>query len=60
MITEHRELGQDHLRDRLKPPAPDRHQRPLNYAIVDDIDAILLDEARVPLVLSGQDETSRE
>jgi preprotein translocase subunit SecA len=48
------EFGFDYLRDNMKFSALDYYQRPLNYAIVDEVDSILIDEARTPLIISGQ------
>lgn len=54
------ELGFDYLRDNMKFRIEDYVQRPLNYAIVDEVDSILIDEARTPLIISGSaDESSR-
>ena len=50
------EYGFDYLRDNMVYEAQDRVQRPLNYAIVDEVDSILIDEARTPLIISGQAE----
>ena len=50
------EYGFDYLRDNMVYEAHDRVQRPLNYAIVDEVDSILIDEARTPLIISGQAE----
>ncbi|MGL4574906.1 MAG: preprotein translocase subunit SecA [Burkholderiaceae bacterium] len=50
------EFGFDYLRDNLVTDKADRVQRPLNYAIVDEVDSILIDEARTPLIISGQAE----
>lgn len=50
------EYGFDHLRDNMVYEVQDRVQRPLNYAIVDEVDSILIDEARTPLIISGQAE----
>lgn len=50
------EYGFDYLRDNMVYEAADRVQRPLNYAIVDEVDSILIDEARTPLIISGQAE----
>jgi preprotein translocase subunit SecA len=50
------EYGFDYLRDNMVYEAGDRVQRPLNYAIVDEVDSILIDEARTPLIISGQAE----
>src|SRR3990167_4379585 len=50
------EFGFDYLRDNMATQAAERYQRPLNYAIVDEVDSILIDEARTPLIISGQAE----
>ena len=50
------EYGFDYLRDNMVYEAYDRVQRPLNYAIIDEVDSILIDEARTPLIISGQAE----
>lgn len=50
------ELGFDYLRDNLAYRLEDRVQRPLNFAIVDEVDSILIDEARTPLIISGPSE----
>lgn len=47
------ELGFDYLRDNLVTDISDRVQRTLNYAVIDEVDSILLDEAKTPLVISG-------
>jgi len=47
------EFGFDYLRDNMKFSALDYAQRPLNFAIVDEVDSILIDEARTPLIISG-------
>src|SRR5688572_23952496 len=47
------EFGFDYLRDNMKYSALDYVQRPLNFAIVDEVDSILIDEARTPLIISG-------
>jgi preprotein translocase subunit SecA len=54
------EFGFDYLRDNMKFSALEYAQRPLNYAIVDEVDSILIDEARTPLIISGQGERSSE
>ncbi|SMB88284.1 protein translocase subunit secA [Pasteurella testudinis DSM 23072] len=54
------ELGFDYLRDNLAHSPQDRFQRPLYYALVDEVDSILIDEARTPLIISGQAEDSSE
>ncbi|MDR1849009.1 MAG: preprotein translocase subunit SecA [Zoogloeaceae bacterium] len=48
------EFGFDYLRDNMIYRVEDRMQRPLSYAIVDEVDSILIDEARTPLIISGQ------
>ena len=48
------ELGFDYLRDNLKTSIPAMVQRELNYCIIDEIDSILIDEARTPLIISGK------
>jgi len=50
------EFGFDYLRDNMVYETTDRVQRKLNYAIVDEVDSILIDEARTPLIISGQAE----
>ncbi|OJU89555.1 MAG: preprotein translocase subunit SecA [Burkholderiales bacterium 66-5] len=50
------EYGFDYLRDNMVYETQDRVQRSLNYAIVDEVDSILIDEARTPLIISGQAE----
>jgi preprotein translocase subunit SecA len=52
------EFGFDYLRDNMKFSALDYAQRELHYAIVDEVDSILVDEARTPLIISGQGEPS--
>ncbi len=47
------ELGFDYLRDNMKSELSQIHQRPHNFAIVDEVDSILIDEARTPLIISG-------
>ncbi len=54
------EFGFDYLRDNMKFSALEYAQRPLNYAIVDEVDSILIDEARTPLIISGQGERSSD
>jgi preprotein translocase subunit SecA len=54
------EFGFDYLRDNMVYEARDRVQRPLAYAIVDEVDSILIDEARTPLIISGQAEDHTE
>src|SRR5579885_2659259 len=54
------EFGFDYLRDNMKFRLEDMVQRPFNYAIVDEVDSILIDEARTPLIISGPAEDSSE
>ncbi|APV48447.1 preprotein translocase subunit SecA [Betaproteobacteria bacterium GR16-43] len=54
------EFGFDYLRDNMATQVGERFQRGLNYAIVDEVDSILIDEARTPLIISGQAEDSAE
>lgn len=54
------EYGFDYLRDNMVYEVSDRVQRGLNYAIVDEVDSILIDEARTPLIISGQAEDHTE
>jgi preprotein translocase subunit SecA len=54
------EFGFDYLRDNMAFSHADKVQRPLNYAIVDEVDSILIDEARTPLIISGAAEDSTD
>lgn len=54
------EFGFDYLRDNMAMSKADRYQRGLNYAIVDEVDSILIDEARTPLIISGPADESPE
>ena len=54
------EYGFDYLRDNMVFSMDEKKQRPLNYCIIDEIDSILIDEARTPLIISGQAEDSAE
>ena len=54
------EYGFDYLRDNMKFRLEDMVQRPFNYAIVDEVDSILIDEARTPLIISGPAEDSSD
>jgi len=54
------EYGFDYLRDNMEYRPEDRRQRSLAYAIVDEVDSILIDEARTPLIISGQAEDNTE
>lgn len=53
MYTTNNELGFDYLRDNMVLYQKDKVQRPLNFAIIDEVDSILIDEARTPLIISG-------
>ena len=53
MYTTNNELGFDYLRDNMVVKKENRVQRKLNYAIVDEVDSVLIDEARTPLIISG-------
>jgi len=52
------EFGFDYLRDNMAFSLEDKHQRELNFAVIDEVDSILIDEARTPLIISGQAEDS--
>jgi len=54
------EFGFDYLRDNMKYRLEDMVQRPFNYAIVDEVDSILIDEARTPLIISGPSDEPTE
>lgn len=54
------EMGFDYLRDNLKSKVEQMVQRELNFAIVDEVDSILIDEARTPLIISGKGQESSE
>ncbi|MCU4415321.1 preprotein translocase subunit SecA [Acinetobacter sp. WU_MDCI_Axc73] len=54
------EFGFDYLRDNMVFSLPEKKQRGLNYAIIDEVDSILIDEARTPLIISGQSEDSSQ
>jgi preprotein translocase subunit SecA len=54
------ELGFDYLRDNMKRDLTHWAQRPLNFAIVDEVDSILIDEARTPLIISGPSEANTQ
>ena len=53
MYSTNNEIGFDYLRDNMVVKAEDRVQRPLNFVIVDEVDSVLIDEARTPLIISG-------
>ena len=52
------EIGFDYLRDNMVVRKEDRVQRPLNFAIIDEVDSVLIDEARTPLIISGGEMSS--
>jgi preprotein translocase subunit SecA len=52
------EFGFDYLRDNMAFSPEERAQKPLNFAVIDEVDSILIDEARTPLIISGQAEDS--
>ena len=54
------EFGFDYLRDNMVFTLAEKKQRGLNYAIIDEVDSILIDEARTPLIISGQSEDSSQ
>ncbi|NLB52263.1 MAG: preprotein translocase subunit SecA, partial [Syntrophomonadaceae bacterium] len=54
------ELGFDYLRDNMVVAAANKVQRPLHYAIIDEVDSILIDEARTPLIISGEGDKPTE
>ena len=54
------EFGFDYLRDNMAFRKEDKYQRPLHFAVVDEVDSILIDEARTPLIISGPAEDSSE
>src|SRR5690625_7020367 len=56
--TTNNELGFDYLRDNMVTYKKDRVLRELNYAIIDEVDSILIDEARTPLIISGKADQS--
>ena len=53
LYSTNNEIGFDYLRDNMVVKKEDRVQRPLNFAIVDEVDSVLIDEARTPLIISG-------
>ena len=53
MYSTNNEIGFDYLRDNMIVRAEDRVQRPLNFVIIDEVDSVLIDEARTPLIISG-------
>ena len=54
------EFGFDYLRDNMKPSLEQQVQRGLNYAVVDEVDSVLIDEARTPLIISGPTDESTD
>ncbi|GKV57927.1 protein translocase subunit SecA [Sporosarcina sp. NCCP-2222] len=58
--TTNNELGFDYLRDNMVLYSEHKVQRPLHYAVIDEVDSILIDEARTPLIISGQASKSAE
>jgi preprotein translocase subunit SecA len=58
--TTNSELGFDYLRDNMATSLEDVVQRPFNYCIIDEVDSVLIDEARTPLIISGQVERPTE
>ena len=59
LYSTNNEVGFDYLRDNMVVRKEDRVQRPLNYCIIDEVDSILIDEARTPLIISGGRMNSR-
>ena len=53
LYSTNNEIGFDYLRDNMVVRSEDRVQRPLNFAIIDEVDSVLIDEARTPLIISG-------
>ena len=53
MYSTNNEIGFDYLRDNMVVKAEERCQRPLNFVIIDEVDSVLIDEARTPLIISG-------
>ena len=53
LYSTNNEIGFDYLRDNMVIKANDRVMRPLNFAIIDEVDSVLIDEARTPLIISG-------
>jgi preprotein translocase subunit SecA len=58
--TTNSELGFDYLRDNMAPSMTEVVQRPFNYCVIDEVDSVLIDEARTPLIISGQVERPTE
>ena len=59
LYSTNNEIGFDYLRDNMVVRKEDRVQRPLNFCIVDEVDSILIDEARTPLIISGGKQNSK-
>ncbi len=59
LYSTNNEIGFDYLRDNMVVTSTDRVQRPLNFCIVDEVDSILIDEARTPLIISGGKQNSK-
>ena len=59
LYSTNNEIGFDYLRDNMVVKKEDRVQRPLNFAIIDEVDSILIDEARTPLIISGGEMNSK-
>lgn len=53
LYSTNNEIGFDYLRDNMVVKAEDRVQRPFNFVIIDEVDSVLIDEARTPLIISG-------
>jgi len=58
LYSTNNEIGFDYLRDNMVVRKEDRVQRPLNFAIIDEVDSVLIDEARTPLIISGGEMTN--
>ena len=59
LYSTNNEIGFDYLRDNMVVRSEDRVQRPLNFCIVDEVDSILIDEARTPLIITGGKQNSK-
>jgi preprotein translocase subunit SecA len=57
MYSTHSEIGFDYLRDNMADYPEDQVQKPFNFALVDEVDSVLIDEAKTPLIVSGNNET---
>ena len=58
--TTNSELGFDYLRDNMAVSMEEVVQRPFNYCVIDEVDSVLVDEARTPLIISGQVRASEQ